>query len=141
MTCSCPYEALRFDARLNNGDVSHIGARVPFGLVVVTTLTLPHWVRVDYESMTFESYLLSAFPTSIIAGSTVLVCLWVLVVGLASVMLIHRVIWPMASRVLYDLSRYHILQHKKALNTVSVALLGIAVTGGYGWQSIMKLLA
>ena len=58
---------------------------------------------------------------------------------IASIMLLHRIIWPLTSRVLYALGRYRLVQNKAAaLNAAGVTLAGIAITGVYGWQTILK---
>jgi hypothetical protein len=57
---------------------------------------------------------------------------------IASIMLLHRIIWPLTSRVLYALGRYRLVQNKAALHAAGVTLAGIAITGVYGWQTILK---
>jgi hypothetical protein len=55
-------------------------------------------------------------------------------------MFLHRLVWPLTSRLLYALERYQLVQNKLALNAAGATLAGIAITGRYGWQSILKLL-
>ena len=64
--------------------------------------------------------------------------LWSLLAIIASIMLLHRIIWPLTSRVLYALGRYRLVQNKVALHAAGVTLAGIAITGVYGWQTILK---
>jgi len=43
---------------------------------------------------------------------------------------LHRIIWPLTSRVLYAIGpHYRLAQNKMALNTAGVALAGVAITG------------
>jgi hypothetical protein len=55
------------------------------------------------------------------------------------IMLLHRVAWPLASRLLYSLQRYKIVQSKKILNAISVVLLGYAIPGAKGYLIFLKL--
>jgi hypothetical protein len=64
--------------------------------------------------------------------------LWSLLAVIATLMLLHRLVWPLASRLLYSLARYRIVQNKKVLNAAGTMLLGIAITGAYGWRLILK---
>jgi len=54
-------------------------------------------------------------------------------------MLLHRLVWPLTSRVLYALPRYRIVQNKAALHAGALALTGIAM-GTNGLQSLLKVL-
>lgn len=65
--------------------------------------------------------------------------LWGLVMSIAGLMLLHRVVWPLTSRLLYALPRYRIVQNKAALHAAALALIGIAM-GTSGLQSILKVL-
>jgi hypothetical protein len=97
------------------------------------------WVFASWRSLGTESLVAAAviiaMSASIISGS-----LSMLVIGISGVMLLHRVAWPTASRLLYTLPRYQIVQNKKALNAAGVGLLGVAMNGSFGWQLIQKLL-
>lgn len=74
-----------------------------------------------------------------IAMCLVSTALWGLLAAIASIMLLHRIVWPLASRLLlYALGRYRLVQNKVALNAVGATLAGIAITGAYSWQSIFK---
>jgi len=74
----------------------------------------------------------------IVLGCFVSTALWGLLAIIASIMLLHRIIWPLTSRVLYALGRYRLVQNKVALHAAGVTLAGIAITGVYGWQTILK---
>ncbi|MBK5051821.1 hypothetical protein IQ289_25905 [Burkholderia sp. R-70006] len=70
------------------------------------------------------------------AGSIITITL---IVGTALLMLIHRAVWPFISRVLYVVPRNGFGASKKFLATLGFALAGIAFTGQYGWNLVVKL--
>jgi hypothetical protein len=71
-------------------------------------------------------------------GCAVATALCGLVAAVAGIMLLHRLAWPLASRILYALGRYRLVQNKAVLNGAGAALAGVAITGSYGWQAILK---
>jgi hypothetical protein len=72
-------------------------------------------------------------------GCLVSMALGGLVAAVASMMLLHRLVWPLASRLLYALGpHYRLVQNKAVLNAAGATLAGIAITGAYGWQTILK---
>jgi hypothetical protein len=79
-----------------------------------------------------------AYATAVIGLAST--TLWALLAIIAGIMLLHRLVWPLGSRLLYALGRYRLVQNKVALNAAGAALAGIAVTGSYSWQSLLKLL-
>ena len=89
------------------------------------------------EAITLSSIL---FLVLIVTGATCVVttALFALVAAVAGVMLLHRIAWPLASRILYALERYRLVQNKLALNAAGATLAGIAITGAYGWRAIVK---
>lgn len=93
-----------------------------------------------------SGYFLGAFLSAIFvfaaigAAATIPVGLFLLVVGIAVGLLLHRAAWPLMSRLLYNLPRNAVVEHKAALKALSVFLLGIACTGIHGWQPLLKLL-
>ncbi|WP_157634229.1 hypothetical protein [Burkholderia ubonensis] len=68
------------------------------------------------------------FGASAIVGISLL-----LLVAVAILMVVHRVAWPLMCRLLYNLPRHRIVENKKALNGVGVALLVVAIKGGDVW--------
>jgi hypothetical protein len=72
------------------------------------------WVFASWRSLGTESLVAAAviiaMSASIISGS-----LSMLVIGISGVMLLHRVAWPTASRLLYTLPRYQIVQKQKGV--------------------------
>jgi len=116
---------------------------VPIGIVLalfVKTLFLKLAARntsVDFISITPQN-LLFFWTFIIVAACFVSTALWSLLAIIASIMLLHRIIWPLTSRVLYALGRYRLVQNKVALHAAGVTLAGIAITGVYGWQTILK---
>lgn len=75
-----------------------------------------------------------------IVGSLVSFAIYVAFASIAGFMLVHRVAWPLASRLLYSLQRHKIVQRKKALNAIGAAFLGVAIPGVKGWQTFLKLI-
>jgi hypothetical protein len=65
--------------------------------------------------------------------------LWGLVLSIAGIMLLHRIICPLTSRLLYAVGRHRLVQNKLALHAAAAALTGIA-TGTHGLQSILNAL-
>jgi len=116
---------------------------VPIGIVLVL------WVKtlflklsagttsVDLVAITPQN-LLFWWTVFLVVACFVSTALCGLLAIIASIMLLHRIIWPLTSRVLYALGRYRLVQNKVALHAAGVTLAGIAITGVYGWQTILK---
>src|SRR5262249_41793761 len=81
--------------------------------------------------------MLWAYTTA--ASCIISTALWILLASIACIMFLHRLVWPLTSRLLYAHDRYRLVQNKVALNAAGATLAGIAITGGYGGQSILKL--
>jgi hypothetical protein len=64
-------------------------------------------------------------------GSGLAVGYVALMLGTATLMTLHRVAWPMMSRILYNLPRHRILESKKSLNAAASSLFAVALGGGY----------
>ncbi|MEZ2354443.1 hypothetical protein [Caballeronia sp. RCC_10] len=58
----------------------------------------------------------------------------------AALMLLHRLTWPLLSRLLYNVSRSRVLENKRWLNGLGLTLLGVALSGQYGWSRLLKFL-
>jgi hypothetical protein len=113
---------------------------VPIGILLAASI----WVifraashGVDVFAVTSATALMIS-ALFIACGCLVSVALGALVAAVASMMLLHRLIWPLANRLLYALGRYRLVQNKLALNAVGATLTGIAITGTYGWQAILS---
>lgn len=75
-----------------------------------------------------------------ISAMAIPVGLFLLVVVIGLMLLLHRAAWPLTSRLLYNLPRASVVEHKTALKALSAFLIGIACTGVHGWQPVLKLL-
>jgi hypothetical protein len=97
---------------------------------------------IDLSSLaehTTQSLVLALAMMGIGLACAVPTVLWALVALVAGMMLVHRLAWPLASRLLYALGpRYRLVQNKVALNAAGVMLAGVAITGNYGWQAILR---
>lgn len=120
-------------------------ASTPFGIALA--LFLVNLFRAIEVGNTSPGSVYVVTPSNILmiwACATIAMCLvstalWGLLAAIASIMLLHRIVWPLASRLLlYALGRYRLVQNKVALNAVGATLAGIAITGAYSWQSIFK---
>lgn len=116
---------------------------VPVAIVLalsgeVALKTISSGVPLEFQQITPSTTVaLGAYVVGM--GSFVSTALWGLVAAVASMMLLHRLVWPLASRLLYALGRYRLVQNKVALNTVGATLTGIAITGNYGWETVLRL--
>jgi hypothetical protein len=112
---------------------------VPIGIVISLLVVLA--TKFDFNSsgaFTTAYGILFTLVSLMGVMSIIAVAFWLLIAGITSVMVFHRITWPLASRVLYALPRYRVVEKKKTLNAVGIALLGVAISGATGWQVILK---
>ena len=57
---------------------------------------------------------------------------------IALLMGLHRVTWPMFSRLLYMVPRHYVVSNKKFLNSVGFAGLVLALVPASGWKLLLK---
>jgi hypothetical protein len=114
---------------------------VPFLLIAALILFVPLLLLLPLAlPITDARVELIFIPISLaVGGASVAVCYVGLILGTATVMMLHRIVWPLLSRFLYILPRHRILENKKSLNAVAVGLLTVAFGGGYFKQVLSFL--
>src|SRR5262249_45625263 len=113
---------------------------IPIGIMLaffVATLVRTPGTLAPLNVIT-SSNVLFIWMASAIVACLISTALWILLAAIAGIMLLHRVVWPLISRLLYALGRYRLVQNKVALNAAGATLTGIAITGSYGWHAILK---
>jgi hypothetical protein len=107
--------------------------------VAIAIVLAATWMSSDAfspDSFTLQNLLFLA-GTLILGTSIIAAVLYILFAGTAVIMLLHRMAWPLVSRLLYSLQRYKIVQSKKTLNAIGAVLLGVAIPGAKGWLKLL----
>jgi hypothetical protein len=89
----------------------------------------------------FLAYLLESW-SALTAGIIVIVThtaalvVPLLFIAFAALMLLHRVLWPIASRLVYGLQRHNLVSNKRTLRGLSIALWAVALSPGLAWHTV-----
>jgi len=99
-------------------------------LCVLCSTVFPVWPQsatadLDNASYSFMSISASEFMvTRLFVGGISIIILCV-----ATIAFLHRLFWPVASRIVYPLQRFDVLGKRKAMGVLGVALISDALTG------------
>lgn len=94
---------------------------------IVASIAIEHIYLIKYETVEFVSIIF----ISALSGAGIALCYALLILSIVCLMVLHRVVWPLLSRALYNVPRHHILESKKAIGGVGVALMSYAMGSGY----------
>ncbi|SOE92701.1 hypothetical protein SAMN05414139_05460 [Burkholderia sp. D7] len=123
----------RSEWRVLTGGVSILG--IPISIVLALYLAKPYIHR-NIDRL--DSFFIPLMYTA--GGIAVALCCVLLFIAIACIMLLHSAAWPLMSRLLYGLPRHRIVENKKALNCIALALLGVAISGSYSWNQLWKFI-
>ncbi|MEW9584378.1 hypothetical protein [Paraburkholderia sp. DGU8] len=108
----------------------------PLFLNIITFGSIYSLVALDTLGINFVTFLIAPC----LAAGMALGAAIVAVLAIPVLMIIHRVIWPVLSRLLYTLPGHELVKNKKLLNLVGAVFLGFAWKGTGLIGSLLKLL-
>ncbi|MBC8740411.1 hypothetical protein F6X40_27520 [Paraburkholderia sp. UCT31] len=77
---------------------------------------------------------------AITIGAALLTGTWTFLIAIiAGILTLHRIIWPIMERLLYNLPRHKIIESKRALLTLSSIFLTFAGISGDAWAHILEI--
>ena len=95
------------------------------------------------ESIRSKGFFLLAFLLSlflIIGAEAVVAAALGVFLSVTTIMLAHKLMWPLTSRLLYQLPRHRVVESKKFLSALAAALLSVAFLGTRGLEPLKKLI-